>query len=276
MNQGKKTAAIGKTFSRVLSGAPSQFSKAELKTLWETYLPEQKPSWTVKKDTQVVVAGNDADEAVLTDARSRGLEVVSGASWLGFEEAAGPSSIGDYLRRLIELGYRFDTGCNEGEGTTRVSTVALQPVATAPALSTSDREKLAALQSSPLATDVLNTLVAQAAGTSGAWLGEGAAASTDPWFFPTASTPVLFRAPGRFGGQPDLTALRAKSREGRVIPGEVLEERCRMLGAHTYTLVVTRLQAAPVRDAPKTLLVFGGLEKNGTEVSFATVHVVHT
>lgn len=273
MNQGKKAAAIGKTFSRVLSGRPSTYSKADLKTLWETYLPEQKPSWTVKKDTQVVVAGGDADEAVLAEARGRNLEVVSAATWLGFEEASGTSSIGEYLRRLVELGYQFNTGCNEGDGSTAVTSVALQPVSAAPALSTADRERMTA--SSPLAIDVLNTLVTQAA-LAASWLGEPASTSADAWFVATTTSPALFRAPGRFGGQPDLTALRARNGDGRVIPGEVLEERCRMLGADISTLQVTRLQASPVRDPPKTLLAFGGLEKGGTEVSFVVVRVVHT
>lgn len=273
MNQNKKTAAIGKTFSRVLSGRPSTYSKADLKVMWETYLPEQKPSWTVKKDTQVVVAGTDADEAVLTEARSRSLEVVSAATWLGFDEANGTSSLGSYLRRLVELGYQFNTGCNEGDGTTAVTTVPLQPFSAAPVLSTSDRERLTA--SSPLAVDVLNTLVAQAA-LAASWLGEPAPTSADPWFVGSTTSPALFRAPGRFGGQPDLTALRARNGEGRVIPGEVLEERCRTLGADISTLQVTRLQANPVRDPPKTLLVFGGLEKGGAEVSLVVVRVVHT
>jgi hypothetical protein len=61
-----------------------------------------------------------------------------------------------------------------------------------------------------------------------------------------------------------------------VIPGEVLEERCRMLGAKTYTLGATRVQAAPSHDARQIALAFGGLERGGGEVTFAIVRVIHT
>ena len=71
-------------------------------------------------------------------------------------------------------------------------------------------------------------------------------------------------------------ALRAETPEGRVIPGETLEERCRMLGAEVYTLGATRVQSHPSPDARQIVLAFGGLEKGGAEVSFALVRVVHT
>jgi hypothetical protein len=129
MDAHKKTAALGKRFARRLGGKPSHYTKTDLKTLRGAYLPEQKPAWTIRKDTQVVVAGLDADPLALEEARGRGIEIATALSWLGFEEAADATSIADYLRRLVASGFRFDTGCNEGEGTKEVWTVPVRRVA---------------------------------------------------------------------------------------------------------------------------------------------------
>ncbi|MFO0710797.1 MAG: hypothetical protein U0353_13205 [Sandaracinus sp.] len=277
MDARKKTAAIGKRFARRLQGRPAHYTKDELKARWNAYLPEQKPAWTIRKDTEVVVAGLDADVALLEEARARGLEVISALTWLGLDAAADATSIGQYLRQLVNEGHRFDTGCNEGDGTSEVWTVPLRRFASAPALGPADRERLASFATSEPALDVLNTLVHEA---SVRWKDVGAESfgpSLDAWYAPTLTSPPLYRAPGVWGhGQRDLMALRAETPEGRVIPGETLEERCRLLGAEVYTLGATRVQSHPSPDAQQIVLAFGGLEKGGAEVSFALVRIIHT
>lgn len=277
MDPHKKTAALGKRFARRLQGRASHYTKADLKSLWEQYLPEQKPAWTIRKDTEVVVAGLDADVAALEEARARGLEVMSALTWLGFDAAADATSIGQYLRQLVQEGHRFDTGCNEGDGTSEVWTVPLRPFSSAPALGPSDRERLASAATSEPALDVLNTLVHEASLRWKDVEGESLGPSLDAWYAPTVTSPPLFRAPGLWGyGQRDLMALRAETPEGRVIPGETLEERCRTLGAEVYTLGATRVQSHASPDARQIMLAFGGLEKGGAEVSLALVRVIHT
>jgi hypothetical protein len=229
----------------------------------------------LRKDTELVVAGDDVEPGALEEAKGRGLEILTPAQWLGFELAAGASTIGGLLRDLVGAGFVFDTACNEADGSAEVVTTALLPSGSEPALA----GDAPGWPRYPEQAAVLNTLVHAAVSRTAAFLTERErppVAVRGPGYSATATEPsVWFHPVASSQGHPDLTPLRAVGRE-RVVPATTLEERCAQLGAARHQLYCFRLNDAPAPDNVRTALVFGGLEKGGAEVSFAAVRVVHT
>lgn len=277
---GKPTAVLGKKFAWPYFGKPGTFPKKDVQALIKTFLPEEKVGFTLKKDTRVVVVGEGAEPPAVDQARAAGLEVVSPATWLGFDVADAPS-IGGWLRALVELGYRFDTGCNEADGS--------QVVVTTPLVTVQETSSLAEAfvtantgRMSPLALDVWNTVVLDV----GTRFGSNFSARSTPsgtnradmrsFYEPELGpTPRFWFKATASGGVSDLHPARA-TREDRVLPVAVLDEKLRVLGAEVYTAFHLRFNDAPVLNNQRTVLVFGGLEKDRASVSYAAVTVIHT
>lgn len=277
---GTPTAVLGKKFAWPYFGKAGTFPKKDVQALIRTYVPEEKVGFTVKKDTRVVVVGGGADPTAVEQARAAGLELVAPATWLGFDVAEAPS-IGGWLRALVELGYRFDTGCNEGDGSQLVVTTPLVTVQANSSLSEGFLTAHAA-RMTPLALDVWNTVVLDVGARFGSTFSAGGAPSDPNRPGPRSSfepergpTPRFWFKATASGGVSDLHPARA-TRADRVLPVTVLDEKLRCLGAEVYTTFHLRFNDAPVSDNQRTVLVFGGLEKDRASVSYAAVTVIHT
>lgn len=285
MYLGKHTCFLGKQWPSPTKTGVYPIKKKELRTLVQrtAFEPEIKCNWSLKKNTEVVVVGEGADEAKVAEAKERGLIIEDFPTWIGMGLVPDATTVGAWLRGLHELGFCFNELSNEADGSSEVITLPVVPLDETQHLGPGHLELLRGNNPGGGKLSVASDALIAAHNAIAGWVkahrldrltsdsprpadnfGLQALASG------TADDPPRYWV-NRFGGLRNVVVQS----EGRVLPAATVEAKTQELG-EPYMDVSMNLLDSRSLDAVRICKIIGALEKGAAEVSFTVIDVVHT
>ncbi|MCB9617109.1 MAG: hypothetical protein H6722_32165 [Sandaracinus sp.] len=285
MYLGKNTSFLGTQWPCPLKTGVYPIKKKDVRTLVQrtAFEPEIKCHWSLKKNTEVVVVGEGADEAQVAEAKERGLIVEDFPTWLGMGLVPGAKTVGDWLRGLHELGFCFNELSNEADGSIEVITLPVVPLEVTQHLGPGHLELLRGHTPHGGKLSPASDALIAAHNAIAGWVKEHrldrltSANPLPPDNFGlqslasgTADDPPKYWV-NRFGGLRNVVVQS----EGRVLPDRTVEAKTQELGEPYHDVSMNLLDSRSL-ESVRICKIIGALEKGGAEVSFTVLDVVHT